>query len=703
VVFCGFLLLVLVAVAFPELPPQVLQGLLWTGAGGLMILRPPEVRVPRSWGWLAVGFVVAAMAGFLPRAWFSVPPWRLELEALGLDTGSRVFVQPQQAVESVVGFAATAAVGMFLLGHRVGTRWHHRFLLMFAIGVGVWTAVALIFHEPGTRFGVFPNRNHSATLLAMGTFAGLGSLAQAIRFREAGKIALAIPPVGLCLFTLFAVSESRSGMVLAAVGFVAWIGFTGVRQLRGHAGRAVLLILAGFIGLFLIMDTEVKSRLTETAEQLDGIELPPLPTGPPELGVAGGPPPPVELPADGRITIYKDTFEMIWREPWTGVGPGQFAQVFPQYRAHTSADNNDRCLHPESDWLLMLAETGWPATLCVLAGVVLVCAAAIKRAWKSGARPLRMGSVVAAMLLCLHGVFDVPGHREGLAWAAILLVALALRPPRERDRQTESPAAPGPRLGWRGMGVVLLLAGVILLQAQWRGVPALPSITLHQLMEQARECRDADQAAYEQATAEGLDYEPPPGEDPLEMATARVGEALRVAPLDPSLHYSRAALALHYDDKAAVIKQAFAIQRRLEPGRVNLAMEQARAWLLQDPQQALAAWQDALRRAAVEEARRPGNRFGPSNVYREVLYAAGKDETLAAGTLTLAGKDPTLLGLWAALAPQGPVDREMPRLIPTLDAVADRRSLFKAWNKAGQNQAADDFAKAHPELGLGKP
>jgi hypothetical protein len=45
----------------------------------------------------------------------------------------------------------------------------------------------------------------------------------------------------------------------------------------------------------------------------------------------------------------------------------------------------------------------------------------------------------------------------------------------------------------------------------------------------------------------------------------------------------------------------------------------------------------------------------------------------------------------------------MPHLIPTLDAVADRRSLFKAWNKAGQNQAADDFAKAHPELGLGKP
>ena len=57
-VFGGLLLLVLLAVAFPQMAPQGLQGILWAGSGLLMILWPPVVRLPRLWPWLAAGFVM---------------------------------------------------------------------------------------------------------------------------------------------------------------------------------------------------------------------------------------------------------------------------------------------------------------------------------------------------------------------------------------------------------------------------------------------------------------------------------------------------------------------------------------------------------------------------------------------------------------------------------------------------------------------
>ena len=231
-------------------------------------------------------------------------------------------------------------------------------------------------------------------------------------------------------------------------------------------------------------------------------------------------------------------------------------------------------------------------------------------------------------------------------------------------------------------------------------MPVLPSTTVRHLAEQTKGLYDADKAAYDRATAAGLDYEPPPAADPLEAALACLDQALRIAPLDSHLHYLRGALALHYDDKTAVVNQAFAIQRRLVPTRINLVTEQARVWLTQNPQQSLTLWQEAMRRAAVEQARLPGSRFGVVNTYRQALLAAGQDETLAALTLTLAGTDPALHAQWALAAPPALLDRELPRLIPTQTTLDQRLALFGAWSRRGSKEIAANFAKANPELGL---
>lgn len=695
-VFATVLGLVLLAVGFPELPTQVLLGLLWVVVGGLMLLWPPEIRVPRWWWVLAAGFIGLAMAGFLPRNWDAIPGWRGELEALGLDTGPCLWVQPLLAAETLAGFAMTALVGLFLFGHRVGTRIHHRLLLGFAMGVALWTLVALLCHEPGRVFGFFPNRNHSATLLAMGVFAGLGSLTQAIRFREGGKIAMALLPVGLCLYTLFAVSESRGGMVLVVAGFLIWLPLLGWRQLRGNVGKAVALLLLAAIGVFVMVDTKAKSRLAATVER---IEIPALTAPTPKLEFVETAPAEMEVPLDGRITIFKEALTMVRDEAWCGVGAGQFAQVFPQYRERSAAANEARCLHPESDWLWLVADIGWPATGCLVAAVVVVFTTAIRRSWHSGARALRMGGLVAALLLCLHGTVDVPGHRVGLAWAALLLAALAFRPYRHQDPSSDPPASERVRIGWRVVGLVPLLAGLALLQAEWRGSPVLPSAAVHRLQTEAQALYEADQAAYEQATASGRDYQPPPSDDPLEAALDRINQALRITPLDPHLHQVRGALALHFDDKPTIAKEAFAIQRRLLPGRVNLVIEQAHSWLASDPQQSLVLWREALRRAAAEETRFSGTPYGVANTYQRILQTTGRDEKLAVLTLSLAGQDPALLMPWArGAASPALLDREMPLLIPAVTVPESRRALFEVWRSRGSKEAAAAFANRQPEL-----
>lgn len=691
--FTGMLVLVLLAVAFPEMSPQGLLGILWGGAGLLMILWPPVVRLPRAWIWLAAGFVLFCLAGFLPREWFQVSPWRLDLETLGLGTGSRAFVQPRLAAEVMAGFAATTLVTLFLLGHRVDSRLHQRLALGFALGVGAWTTTALLMHKSGGLFGFFPNRNHTATLLVMGTFTGLGCLAHAIRRNDFWKMPLSAIPVVLCLYALHAISESRAGVVLIFAGFVMWIILAGFRQLQGNVGKALVLLVIAASGTFVIVDSTAKKRLTSTVEQLAAPA--PVAGGTPANPFSEGTIPQPEPPMDGRIAIFQDTLKMIRHEPWTGVGPGQFAQVYPQYRERITV-NDAKCLHPESDWLMMLAETGWPSTLCLAAGVIAVFFTSVKQARSGRGRFLRTGSIVAALLLCLHGVFDVPGHRVGLAWAAALLLALSLRSQPGDSSSSEPSRISNPC--WRILGGVLTLAGLFLIYAQWTGRSVLPSVQVRQSMREAKKLYDQDQAAFDRAKAEGREYEPSPADDPLETALLKVAQAIDVTPLDPYPHYVRGSLALHYDDKHAIADRSFALQRRLEPTRVNVPLHQALAWGVQDRRQVAALWKMALERASSEESLHPGSSFGVTYTYQSVLHAAGKDESLVTAALDLAGGDPALLIIWAQSAPANLLDREMPRLLS--GGPDARKPLFQIWVKRGTKGSAIDFARGHPDLNL---
>ena len=692
-VFPLTLALVVVALRWPEMPPQFLLGILAAGMGALMAWAPPEARVGRFLSVMAAGFVMASAAGFLPRSLASLPGWRLEVEALGQPTGPCIFVQPALAAEAWAIFAATALVVVYLLGHRLDHNRHHSWLMAFVCVVAAWTVWAMASQPKGGTFGFFPNRNHTATLLAMAVPAGFGCLVQGIRNRQAWRIGVTVAATAVCIFALMVRSESRAGVLLFAVAMLAWIPSLGKKKLKGHAARAVFLALGATVGAFLIADTKVKDRIEKTAEAAKTAL--PASTGPqPFEKIRDTEPVGEPQPIDGRISIWHDTLDMLCGEPWSGAGPGQFARVIPQYRRECSLANSSSCLHPESDWLWMATEAGLAATGCLGAALVWLGWKAGRSAWKNRGRSLRVGSLVAAFLVPVHGILDVPGHRIGLALAAAWLAAIALRFPQPRADGPAIQPSFWSRLGWRGVGLVLAATGVLLLQAGWTGKAVLPSARVAVLENEVRTLFAQDRLAYEQATKEAKSYQPAPADDPLERALVLLDEALRIAPLDPDLQYMRGAFAAFFDDKGEWVERSFALERRLDPTIVALPLRQADVMGADHPADVKALWDETLKRARAQQALFPETGFGPEPTFQRILEHAGRMEGGPSLVLDLAVSTPDLLPVWARNAPQKTLDAEMPDLLRQIQPSPLRRMLIDIWRRRGSRDAFTTFEKA---------
>jgi hypothetical protein len=256
----------------------------------------------------------------------------------------------------------------------------------------------------------------------------------------------------------------------------------------------------------------------------------------------------------------------------------------------------------------MAAETGVPATLALLVLVMLA-------AWKSFRgirlgrdRALRTACLVAALLVPIHGFFDVPGHRISLALSAVFLFALSLHPP------TSEPSISMPRL-WRSrlLALCLLAISVSLIRAQWLGgrQPALTSAA-HAIM-RAQQLHREDLALQKAAFDAGREHQPDPAEDKIEQALATLDAVKPLAPLNRHLLRYEAYYALHFDDKYERVDRAFAIDRALAPTSVVGPLRQAQAWAPTHPQKAAELTQETLRRAAAVETVDPDN---PANTSR---------------------------------------------------------------------------------------
>ena len=593
------------------------HGVLLGMVGLLMLLCPPVVRLPRAWWILAGVFVVAGSSAFLPAGWFAMPEWRGKLQGLGVDTGTLVAIQAQQAAEALTMFGIILFTGLWLAGHRPTQSQLRLWAMAFTLGVAAYAILSKVMQNslPALggehRYGFFPNRNHTATYLAMGTLCGLGNVLQALRDRRFAAMVVAIIATAVCMWAVAGWSVSRGGVVLVAIGCLIWLPMLGRGYLGKNGLRALCLIGLAGAGLFFIADTGVKERFSKSVEKAGNV-LSPIANSTP----AGGKP---ELETtrdlDFRIPTALDTLGMIRDYKWTGIGAGQFYYIFPQYRNLTAAVNDADNSHPESDWLWLAAETGLPATLGLVALVILAAWKSLRSILGGRDRALRGACLVAALLVPIHGMFDVPGHRITLALSAAFLFVISLSAPSSDTAPKSPPAWP-----FRLAAVALLVIAGFLIRAQWLGGPQ-PALTVASTtLAEAQRLYQEDQATTKAAKADDLAIQPSDdAPDPLEKALNLLEQARKTVPLDRGLLRYQGFLGLHFVDKGEEIRKSFQIERELDPTWVEAPLQQALAWSNADPEESAQLWREALRRARWLDQQHAGSQWSEARTRARIL------------------------------------------------------------------------------------
>lgn len=543
----------------------------WIAAAGiavglLLLLLPTRGRPPAGLLWAAGAFVLASAACALPSGWAAVPEWRVALEErYGVGLGSRIAVQPQVSLDAAVPFAVGLAWVLWLMGLGWNRASRMRAIGVLAYSGGALAVVALLegtgenrfpfWH--GETFGPFPNRNHTASVFAMCGVAAAGLAAQRIHDRRQGLSILPIVATVACAAAL-AVGKSRAGLLLFGAGtlaVVALVAFRGGRKAMAWSAAGVVLAAAGALWMG-----------GATFERLGGKDA----------GSAGF-----------RLAVWQDTLRMALNGPWAGVGPGSFEGVFPQYRQASVVEGS--VIHPENDWLYLLAECGWFALAAAAAGAVVTVSGWFRITGRRTAARVRFGAAAAASVFLAHSFVDVPGHRLGSWMVAATCLAAA-----------GCAGVDSGRWRWvqRAAGIVLIAwcarwgAGRAAAGAdeQWEGADA----------------PDVRERAIARLTREPLAWRFWYLRGAAEAAMGKVGSAW--------LQFRRAAF--------------------LEPNLVDLPLSEAGVWLGVRPSMAVPAWAEAFRRAKPEER---------LLIYGWIVQGASRDAGMMARVKPWAGDDPELL------------------------------------------------------------
>jgi len=396
-------------------------------------------------------------------------------------------------------------------------------------------------YTPGWMgFGPFPNRNHSATLFAMGATLGLGCAAWAWVERKRPLFAGALVFTGLLIAALLE-TQSRGGLVAFTVGIVVFLGLT-FAKLRNRtvifSGLAILLVVGGLTAGF---GGKVLTRFQS-----------------PEAG---------HVSTQTRLAVWKDALGL-WRDaPLFGHGVSTFRQVFPLYQS--LAEEEIVVLHPESSWLQWLTELGGVAVVLSVVGLALFLAPQVRESFaRHHSFYLRAGALAAFAVLLLHAVYDVPAHRWGTAGLGLAMLALAC----PVESRAPAPARAG-RFAWPLLALAAFWAAPLVFAG-----PAWSPLQLTQRL--ARDSVSAD------------------------VQMSEFQESLRYFGLNPWLHQGLAARQMHVDGRArpGVWQRHFALAARLLPNSWSVRATQARLTRRFAPELSLGYWQQAVDRGTLHRS-----------------------------------------------------------------------------------------------------
>lgn len=613
--------------------------------GLLFILYPPK----RSLRWLAIIFLAIfalALMAYLPASWFGFPQWRLDLTKMDAQLPATLSPQPWLTLESICLLLLGLGWAYYLIVADWSSSFRERALVVYCFGIlGLAATMSaafalqkrIPFWNDASGFGFFQNRNETGNVLALG---GVMIYALSLQRWQEGRKDWWLWLISVCLILwALIVNFSRAGIVLfflGALGWHLWWLFSSKEKRR----PALLLIVLVLLGVVLAWNgSAILARFrNETGDFFS-------------------------LSRNGRLAIYRDSFEFLKQSPFLGIGLGNFRGIFSSQR-HFFVSKTES-IHPESDWFWTATEMG--SLVCIL----LLAAVAI---WLRNCFPLRagtrrairVGAIICGLLFVFHGFLDVPGHRVGSLWPALFLCAVAINSQLNLEES---------RIARRGYPI---LGGVVMLIAIWWGL-SIFTATRPPTTSVAERLR----GQVERANNEGN----------YQNAISLADQGLAIAPLNWAFYYERAlAEAASYAPRSK-IEHDFAIARYLLPNWPDLALNEGLIWLsVGNADLAFSVWEESMRRWPAIAA----------ELYSRMFDSIRTNVDLRDRWRQLGHFDPQCRLILLQNSERLEFQLELERLLaedPELRSFppAKLKILFEIWFKQGDQLALIETLKQHPD------
>lgn len=627
------------------------QALLLMALSALLIFAPPRRSPGAVWSILFLAIFAIGLTAFLPGHWFPIPEWRRQLTSdFRVSLPDTLSPQPWVSVHALCLLFAGLTFALYVVTLSWGPQTRRQVARWYVGGIMILAVLALVALMAGQKipfwpkvlnaangFGFFPNRNQTANVLAL---AGILSTALAFdafeRRRKGGWFwIVSVVTLGAAIVQ----TSSRGGVLVMLGGITAWVTLSIALSISRKSASLVVAGTALLLTAFMVFGGSTLERFQRLPEATR---------------------------SDYRVVIQKDALQLASSAPWLGQGLGNFAPVFAMAR-EASADQN-RAIHPESDWLWVAVEMGWPAAALFLVAVLVWLRQSLPLS-RGSDRALRSAALVCGVAFAFHSLVDVSGHRPGSAWPAILIAGLAIGP--RRNEETRLWVAPVFRL----LGIVV---GII---ATWwftssfsdrvdRVAPTLATVS--KLTD-----RIAQRVLEKQHTA----------------AVTTAEEALRINPLNADLYYQRAVARIGVDFSVAAVAWDFGTARFLEPRWAELCVSEGRIWMEAGQELfAVDAWIEALRRA--------GDR-GPEAYGRILSYARERKALQSVlARLSRTNVDYLLVFLSHADPKEGQLlINQLVEAEPNLQSFSreQKRRLFSIWFQRGDHSLLLSKLTGNPE------
>lgn len=512
------------------------QGTVLVATGLLWLFWPPASWPARPVIWLLAALALLPLGALLPQSFFSTPPWRESLHALGIANTSLVTPQPWVTLQWWLLWAA----GVSLCAWCCSQNWdaHHRDSLarLYVAGLAIVAVAAILGHatrllwSAGT--GPYPTAEEWGVAAAMGAIVGL-ALAHRCLGHGWRRGMVVWGTAAALLAATVAFNGARSGLAVLVAGCLAYGAFYHLLRRRYKWASVAGAMLACALAFFFLFAAPEASPETQRQSQ------------------------PLELRVRGAMAS-------IPRTTLVGVGLGNLEYIAPMRRGAGAGTS----FRPPNSLLWIVGEGGWLLALAAATSLGAVVAAGQQRE-SGGGKTLRSASMACAVAVAAISFLGTSAHRTGVIFPALFVLSLAF------------PAADGaPVRGFgrsfaRGGGCLLVLLG-LLWGATYFGVAFLPAL----------QGTSADEEAAALALRSGN----------YTSAIAGLQRVTAHAPLNASARseLARSFLQAGRPDDAW---REFRIAAELLPEDVASLRAEGSAWAPTDSGRAAYAWAEALQRS----------------------------------------------------------------------------------------------------------